>query len=71
MFYSCYVVSIPLHLFLSLGILDEVHLLCNPGYTIACAGNLTEEKSCVIMFEFHAGTWIPEVNWNDDVTTSH
>jgi hypothetical protein len=28
-------------------------------YVIPCVGNFTEEKSCVIMFEFPTGMWEP------------
>jgi hypothetical protein len=40
---------------------SKVHPLFEPAHVIPCVGNLTEEKYCVVMFEFHTGLWILEV----------
>jgi hypothetical protein len=42
---------------------DKDNLLYQPGYSICCICNLTEEKSRVNMFEFPTGIWVPQVCW--------
>jgi hypothetical protein len=41
--------------------LMKVRLLCEAEYFISRVGYVTEEKSCVNVFEFRSGIGIPEV----------
>jgi hypothetical protein len=49
------VLRAPWHLGLTNARRTKAHLLNEPGYVIPCAGNLTEEKSFVNVFEFTTG----------------
>jgi hypothetical protein len=42
-------------------VVDEVHLLYEAGYFISRVGSVTEEKSCVNVFEFPSGIGILKI----------